>query len=324
MIHAYLVSRRSPLAPYTGEIMRASRRYGVDPRLLVAIAGAETSYATNPAAGQDITTGHNAWGMGPHIQYPSWEAGIDATARNLRTGYLDQGLRSVPAIGRKWAPLGAANDPNWLNTGWAGNVTTVLERLGGAGGYVGPGQVPFGTGSGRSASTSGSPADSFALSVLKSLAAGTYNPVESLQVATRVPAPSRRTGLSPRAPNRVTQKVLDIANAQVGKPYVWGAESPAEGGFDCSGLIDYAFRQAGVNLPPGRLTTWTMAKLGRSVKGKPLRPGDWVITNGGKHVVLYVGGGKVLAAPHPGAVVQYQDFDSFKGGIVDIRRVLGG
>ena len=56
-------------------------------------------------------------------------------------------------------------------------------------------------------------------------------------------------------------QAINIAKAQIGKPYVWGAESPAEGGFDCSGLIDYAFKQAGIKIP-GRLTTSSAMRLG--------------------------------------------------------------
>lgn len=115
--------------------------------------------------------------------------------------------------------------------------------------------------------------------------------------------------------------ILAAADAQVGKPYVWGAESPAEGGFDCSGLIDWAFRKAGINLP-GRLTTYTAAKMGVSVKGKPYKPGDWLITNKGEHMVMYVGNGQVIAAPRRGEVVQYQPVDRFANSIVDVRRVL--
>lgn len=115
-------------------------------------------------------------------------------------------------------------------------------------------------------------------------------------------------------------KVLSIAHAQVGKPYVWGGESPQEGGFDCSGLIDFAFKQAGLDLP-GRLTTTSALHLGKSVKGQQLKPLDLLITNGGKHMVMYVGNGQVIAAPHRGEVVQYQPISRFTGDIVDIRRI---
>jgi cell wall-associated NlpC family hydrolase len=117
-------------------------------------------------------------------------------------------------------------------------------------------------------------------------------------------------------------QAIKIAAAQIGKPYVWGAESPSEGGFDCSGLIDYAFRKAGIPIPGGRLTTQSAIRLGVSVKGKPYQPGDWIFTNGGKHMVMYVGGGQVIAAPHSGEVVQYQPLSQFEGQIVDVRRLL--
>jgi cell wall-associated NlpC family hydrolase len=125
-------------------------------------------------------------------------------------------------------------------------------------------------------------------------------------------------GVSDPTTSKSMQRVLAIAHDQIGTPYVWGASSP-KAGFDCSGLIEYAFEQAGIRTP-GRLTTQSMMKLGKSVKKEQYRPGDWVITNGGKHVVMYVGKGKVIAAPHTGEVVQYQDLSRFKGDIVDVRR----
>jgi cell wall-associated NlpC family hydrolase len=116
-------------------------------------------------------------------------------------------------------------------------------------------------------------------------------------------------------------EILRIADAQIGKPYVWGAETPTEGGFDCSGLIDYAFKKAGVKLP-GRLTTQTAMNMGRSVQGQPLKPGDWIVTNKGGHMVMYVGNNQVIAAPRRGEVVQYQPVDAHLKGAIDVRRVL--
>jgi cell wall-associated NlpC family hydrolase len=118
----------------------------------------------------------------------------------------------------------------------------------------------------------------------------------------------------------VINNILKIAGSEIGKPYVFGAEGPSS--FDCSGLIDYAYRRAGVKLPVGRLTTYNALKLGISVKGKQLAPGDMVIVNHGEHMVMYVGGGKVIAAPHTGTVVQYQPLSRFAGSIVDVRRLI--
>ena len=66
--------------------------------------------------------------------------------------------------------------------------------------------------------------------------------------------------------------VVAAALAQLGWPYVWGGESRAEGGFDCSGLVDYAFAAAG--LPVGRLTAAGLQQLARPLPaGTGLRPG---------------------------------------------------
>ena len=124
-----------------------------------------------------------------------------------------------------------------------------------------------------------------------------------------------RTG--EQAPTPKVGKAVEIALKQLGKPYVWATAGPKS--FDCSGLIEWAFEQAGITTP-GRLTTYSMAKLGKSVKGSAMLPGDWVITNGGKHVVMYIGGNEVIAAPHSGTDVQVQKLDDHRSGIVDVRR----
>ncbi|HUZ84233.1 MAG TPA: C40 family peptidase, partial [Gaiellales bacterium] len=99
------------------------------------------------------------------------------------------------------------------------------------------------------------------------------------------------------------------AEAQIGWPYVWGGESRAEGGFDCSGLVDYAYAAAGHPLL-GRPTAADLFRLAQPVARSQLLPGDLVFVGsaGGAphHVGIYVGGGTVVAAPHTGAAVSYQ------------------
>ena len=124
------------------------------------------------------------------------------------------------------------------------------------------------------------------------------------------------------APNRQIANAIEIAKKQIGKPYVWGAESPAEGGFDCSGLIDYSFKQAGIKIP-GRLTTHSAMRLGQSVRGQPMKPGDWIITKSRGHMVMYIGNGQVIAAPRRGEAVQYQPVSRFANNTLDVRRLVG-
>ena len=117
--------------------------------------------------------------------------------------------------------------------------------------------------------------------------------------------------------SRNSAGIVGLAAKQLGQPYVWGGESRKEGGFDCSGLIDWAMRQQGYKGP--RLTTYSIAKMGVSVRNKPLQPGDMVLSNGGEHVSIYAGNGKCIVAPHTGAVVRWQPLSDFR--ITDIRRV---
>lgn len=106
-------------------------------------------------------------------------------------------------------------------------------------------------------------------------------------------------------------------------PYVWGGESRREGGFDCSGLIWAAYRNAGVSI--GR-TTYQQIHDGHAVnwRRQALRPGDLVFTNHGDHVVMYAGHGKVIAAPHTGTDVQVQELSIHRGSIVAVRRIVPG
>ena len=100
--------------------------------------------------------------------------------------------------------------------------------------------------------------------------------------------------------------VVAAALAQLGWPYVWGGESRAEGGFDCSGLIDYAFAAAG--LPIGRPTAAGLQQLARALpRGAGLQPGDLVFAGTpAHHVGLVVAPGLAVEAPHRGAQVHVE------------------
>jgi len=111
---------------------------------------------------------------------------------------------------------------------------------------------------------------------------------------------------------------LDWALAQVGTPYVWGGETPGVG-FDCSGLVQAAYKVAGVSLP--RVAQDQFDAGARLPPGAPLEPGDLVFFGGGpgdvEHVGLYVGvqdGQAVMVdAPHTGADVRVEPFPTTIG-----------
>src|SRR5262245_24950427 len=110
-----------------GTFVKYGQQYGVDPRLLVSIAGAETSFG-GYGPSQRI---HNPFGMGPGINYPSYAAAIAAAAQNLGKNYIGQGLDTIAEIQKKWAPSGADNDPTGLNNNWVKNVSSYYTALGG-------------------------------------------------------------------------------------------------------------------------------------------------------------------------------------------------
>jgi cell wall-associated NlpC family hydrolase len=117
---------------------------------------------------------------------------------------------------------------------------------------------------------------------------------------------SRRDGFLPgfdEGPAASARAAAAVAAARsaLGRPYVWGANGPS--GFDCSGLTQWAYAQAGVHLPR---TSQEQRNAGRRIPLSQARPGDLVLyRSDAGHVAMYVGGGRVIHAPHPGAPVRY-------------------
>ncbi|WP_329409043.1 NlpC/P60 family protein [Streptomyces sp. NBC_00704] len=94
---------------------------------------------------------------------------------------------------------------------------------------------------------------------------------------------------------------LAAVRSALGRPYVWGANGPS--GFDCSGLMQWSYAQAGVSLPR---TSQAQAHAGRRVPLSQAQPGDIVTyRSDASHVGMYVGNGQVIHAPYPGAPVRY-------------------
>lgn len=122
-IDAYLQGRGSPMAGHGMAFLRAGRKYGIDPRLLVGIATIESG------AGVHTKLQHNPFNWGVHRgqTYGSWEESIMDVARGLRRGYIDQGLKTPQQIVSKYAPSSDGND----ESNWAKVVGQVMGQLGG-------------------------------------------------------------------------------------------------------------------------------------------------------------------------------------------------
>jgi len=134
-------------------------------------------------------------------------------------------------------------------------------------------------------------------------------------------------GGNPPAPDSVAaNSVLMRAIGLVGTPYRYGGDSP-EGGFDCSGLVQFVFRDsAGVRLP--RSTRELVAIDAPEVGREDLQPGDLVFFHPGggaaSHIGIYVGEGRFVHAPSSGGTVRLDLLDSsyWRAAYAGGRRVL--
>ena len=333
------------------------KQYGIDPNVLLAIAGHETQWGTT-GAGRP-SQGNYALGYGvTDSKTLSKYAGLENQYKYAAMTLSHWGVKSINDILAGKA-ASYATDPNWEH-----GVASVYNSLAGGGvpeaattpikpgrAQQAPGPTPPGV-----TPAAGSPTDPM-------LGLQDYLKKNALQTIVQQSVQLAQSG----DVNAYTQGILGIANQrqaiqgmagmlgqagmgagapavdphgtinhpqavvkggggaivqsaaqQIGQPYVWGGESRKEGGFDCSGLVDWAMRQHGYT--GGRITTQSALKMGVSVKKDQLQPGDWIIANDAKHMVIYAGNGKVIAAPHTGTVVQYQPLSHFTN-ITDIRRV---
>ena len=105
------------------------------------------------------------------------------------------------------------------------------------------------------------------------------------------PSPPPAPESSAEGGSAAGQAAVAAAKSQVGQPYVWGGTG--NGGFDCSGLTQWAYSQAGVDLP----RTADQQTVGQQVSADQLQPGDLVVWDG--HVAMYSGNGEIVEAGDP-------------------------
>jgi cell wall-associated NlpC family hydrolase len=115
------------------------------------------------------------------------------------------------------------------------------------------------------------------------------------------------------------ERAARIALRAVGVPYRWGGASPSSG-FDCSGLVRWAYGRLGVGLPH---SSYALYGVGRRVARSRLRPGDLLFFSGIGHVGLYVGLGRMVHAPRSGRSVEVVALRGsyYRGALVGARRV---
>lgn len=142
------------------------------------------------------------------------------------------------------------------------------------------------------------------------------------------------TGLSPTVSATTTtgsgsgNGIVSAAEKYLGTPYVWGGESMAEGGMDCSGFVYNALKDAGYQV--GRTTAQGYRDYGTSVSKSEMQPGDLVFFGSGNnasHIGIYIGNGQMIhssggsknTASNPGKGVTVTNVD-YRNDFLEARR----
>lgn len=119
-LSAYLATHNSPLVSHAADFVKESDTYGIDWKLVAAIAGVESTF------GKRIPTGsYNGWGWAVYTGrsygtvFDSWEDGISTVSRGLREGYIDRGATTIEQIGRMYA----------ASPRWAANVRFFMKKI---------------------------------------------------------------------------------------------------------------------------------------------------------------------------------------------------
>lgn len=270
--------------------------------------------------------------------YTSFQQGVASTIKTLKNGRYDAIIRSLRAGKNPQAVASAIEQSPWgtgglvtkVLAGWGdkpipGGVPTSIQH-GGAQGKAG---VPVGNGLRFDPELYHKKAATMLLANAEATARGEepeYPDILTGLKAAKAASVVRVQGAinggaggkTPGAVGQGANTAVRLAAKQIGTPYVWGGETPGKG-FDCSGLIQFAWGAAGVKLPR---TAAEQGKAGKPVSFKNLKPGDGIVAKDGHHIVMYAGNGRVIAAPHTGTTVQYQPLKNFLGG--DYRAVRFG
>jgi murein DD-endopeptidase len=151
-------------------------------------------------------------------------------------------------------------------------------------------------------------------------------PMRTLLLLSTLATVTLATGcaFAPSAENEseAAARAAAVALEMVGKPYHYGGNTP--GGFDCSGLVQYSYGRAGVNLPHG---TNGLLRKTRVISWRELQPGDLLffdqLGKKASHVGIYVGNDEFVHAPSSGKVVNIAPFSDryWKKHFAQARRV---
>lgn len=286
-------------------------------------------------------TAFNANGGVPVENYPDYRTGLAATVATLepggrpaplyakiidalRAGSSAEAVESAVAAspwGTRAFPdpsfQALANFPGLPASLPAGGSPVILTDLRGA--------APGTTRSVASGVDAHAPADALTMAAYYAGVTADVTPAAGAQYAATASVPADYR-IPPGTAGAVST-AISMAEAQLGKPYVYGAEGPDS--YDCSGLVMAAYASAGISLPR---TTYDQYLAGQAVAvGDPqgFRAGDLLFLMGSDargaapgHVGMYLGAGQVIDAPYTGSVVHISPIESWIPKLVTVRRVV--
>ncbi len=120
LIEKYLFEKKSPLAPYAELIVGSAEKYGLDYRLITAIAQKESGLCRAIPEGS-----YNCWGWGIHSQgtlgFNSFQEGIETVSQGLKKNYIDKGFVTIEDIMAKYTPLSSGT--------WAEGVSFYMNQI---------------------------------------------------------------------------------------------------------------------------------------------------------------------------------------------------
>lgn len=241
------------------KFISVAKEQGIDPVLFVAISFHESAYGKSNAAKNKNNIGGLMSANGLYV-YSTLDEGIEAMGRTLHNRIVVDGKNTIELLGSVYAPLGASNDPNNLNSNWIPTVTNIVTDLGGLT---------------MNCEANGGISADFDFSKLNESTASELRK----KVAT--------TGM----------KWLGRPYVWGGGRT---PAAIVAGNFDCSSFVRWVFDENGINLGPmGSTSTETLNKLGKQISIKDIKIGDVVFFNTYKkdgHIVIYIGDGKFIGA----------------------------
>ncbi|WP_149956738.1 C40 family peptidase [Zafaria cholistanensis] len=127
------------------------------------------------------------------------------------------------------------------------------------------------------------------------------------------PAATKAKAATPTvsASTALGSRIASMALSFKGSPYVWGGSTPS--GWDCSGFVQYIYGKAGISLPHN---TTAIRTSGKFVQTSTPQLGDLVYQNGGGHVGIYIGDGKIIGAQNPSVGTVIREADSPYGPLM--------